>query len=152
MATNLTGGVENTHSGGEPISFLSGYVPPPSTHDSSPPVQRRYFQSIFPNQSKTRLNSDPRIKVEVNSTDVPSSIVKNIMKYDPNFQITEEDENKGATAPPDKYSNLPHSPNSLFEFRNAKERAQYEIEMKSEEVQQRFKKNKSSLKKFSSNF
>lgn len=113
-------------------------------------------------QKQTRLNSDPRIRVEVMTTDIPGSITKNILNFDPDNQIVEEDQNKGATALPDKYSNLPHSPNSLFEYKNAAERAQYDMETESEEVQHRpfeqFKKNKSNEdafitpKKFSSNF
>lgn len=86
-------------------------------------------------QSKTRLKSDPRIRVDVTTQDTPSSIVHNILKYDPNSHTSKDEQRKEATLSVNKYSNIPHSPNSLLEYRSPLEGAQHEMETENDDNQ-----------------
>ncbi|CAH1105291.1 unnamed protein product [Psylliodes chrysocephalus] len=103
-----------------------------------------------------RVNSDPRIKIHVNKGDIPNGIEKNILEYN-SSSVTSEEELNDAEARrirfEKRFDNLPHSPNSFFEIRNAAERAKYMEEHKNDE---QFDKNKEEPfimpKKFSSNF
>lgn len=78
MNPNKTGGVVNAQSGGELSTFSLGNVP-------TPPAIRlaANFIPVVKNDksNRTRINSDPRIRVDVSNRDIPSSIAKNILKY-----------------------------------------------------------------------
>lgn len=74
--------------------------------------------------SKNRENADPRTRPE-NRRGVPNSVASNILGYE--SSITSEDDLRKQNDP---YRNLPHSPNSLFEFRNPVYRAKSEQEQK----------------------
>lgn len=93
-------------------------------------------------QGTIKKNVDPRTRPE-NRRGVPTSVDSNILGYE--SSITSED---------DPYRNLPHSPNSLFKYRNSIERAKYEQEQRDIEAAK-----KASIelpfttpRKFSSNF
>ncbi|CAH1115859.1 unnamed protein product [Psylliodes chrysocephalus] len=118
-----TGSVDNAQKRGELSSLSQG---PVSTLSDT---QRQTATGAI---RKTRINSDPRLRIEVNLNDVPSSIAKNILDYDPNSH-TSDDELRQRKEYANRHSNLPHSPNSLFEPRSLQERALYDMETDAEE-------------------
>lgn len=69
------------------------------------------------------LVKTPRIRSE-KRRGVPTRVDSNIHNYE--SSVTSEDDHRGGNDP---YKNLPHSPNSLFEFRNSNDRAKYEQEL-----------------------
>lgn len=120
LATDST---ENALKSSELSTYSEGKVTVPSVNSNT-------TQTGAVSRMVTKV--DPRLTTRLNSVqnnDIPSSVTSNILGYDPVTSVEEPIVKKNI------YDYLPHSPNSLFELRNAKDRATYEQETKMDEDQ-----------------
>lgn len=141
-----TGGVANSQTGGELSSPRSGYVTTPPNTMVGTIVNMNAI--TLKNTGTVRKNTDPRTRTE-RRRDVPNSVDNNILGY--TSSLTSDDEHN---KPKDPYANLPHSPNSRFEFLNPKERALYEQELRDIETAKKASNEPPFVtpRRFSSNF
>ncbi|CAH1102981.1 unnamed protein product [Psylliodes chrysocephalus] len=134
-------------------SSSAGYCPSQTVIPPIPTTPRENTENVnlTPSQSTTRKrsNSDPRIKRK----EIPNSVDNTILQYQ---SQTSEEDTLTVRERFDRDDKLPHSPNSLFEFRSEKQRVEYEREREQKRVEEENNKKKDEQftvpRKFSSNF